>query len=48
MQADGLEEKSYNDCVPEVAESIRDRMKWVWTEDIDDAYDKAKVVLSLA
>jgi len=42
MQAAGMEGLSYDECLPLVAERLRNRMKWVWTEDIDEAYELAK------
>lgn len=46
MQAEGLKNLDYDACLPKVRDSLKDRMKWVWTEEIDDAYEteKAKMV----
>src|ERR1700749_4871138 len=33
MQTDEMVGKSYEECLPIVRDSLKDRMKWVWTED---------------
>ena len=45
MQTDEMIGKSYDECLPIVRDSLKDRMKWVWTEDIDLGYEniRAKV-----
>jgi salicylate hydroxylase len=47
MQTDEMAGKSYNDCLPIVREQLKDRMKWVWFEDLDDVYEKARGSLLL-
>jgi salicylate hydroxylase len=47
MQTDEMAGKSYNDCLPIVREQLKDRMKWVWFEDLDDVYGKARGSLLL-
>ncbi|KAI9734363.1 MAG: hypothetical protein M1834_002469 [Cirrosporium novae-zelandiae] len=42
MRTDDMKDRSYDECIPEVAERIRHRMKWLWFEDIDTAYEKAR------
>jgi salicylate hydroxylase len=32
---------SYEDSLPVVRDLLKDRMKWIWTEDIDQVYEKA-------
>ncbi|EXA31893.1 hypothetical protein NW761_013775 [Fusarium oxysporum] len=32
---------SYEDTLPVVRDLLKDRMKWIWTEDIDQVYEKA-------
>ena len=46
IQADGLKGVDYDACLPKVRDRLKDRMKWVWTEEIDDVYEseKAKMV----
>lgn len=46
MQAEGLRGVDYDACLPKVRDRLKDRMKWVWSEEIDDAYEceKAKMV----
>ena len=39
LQAPGMREKTFDECIPELQNRLRDRMNWVWTEDIDVAYD---------
>ena len=41
QQGDLFEGKSYDDNLPEVAQQLKDRMKWIWSEDIDVAIDAA-------
>jgi len=40
-QADIMEHLSFDECVPEIHKRVVDRMKWVWTDDIDAEYDEA-------
>ena len=42
MQTEDMVDKSFEDCVPMMAERTKERMKWVWEEDLDDAYDKRR------
>ena len=42
MQTPDMKGLSYDDCLPLVAEKLKNRMKWIWTEDIDEAYEKAR------
>ena len=42
MQTDAMRGLPYEECLPLVAERLRNRMKWIWSEDIDEAYLKAK------
>ena len=46
MQAVGLRGVAYDDCLPIVRDRLKDRIKWVWSEEIDDAYEgeKAKMM----
>jgi salicylate hydroxylase len=39
MQTPEMSQKSYDECLPLVRESLKDRMQWVWTENIDTAYE---------
>lgn len=41
MQAEDMLDKSYEDCLPLMAERTAKRMKFVWEEDLDEAYDNA-------
>ncbi|CRG86012.1 hypothetical protein PISL3812_03015 [Talaromyces islandicus] len=45
MQADEMVGKSYDDCLPIVREQLKDRMKWIWLEDLDDVYGRARSLL---
>ncbi|KAF2097138.1 FAD/NAD(P)-binding domain-containing protein [Rhizodiscina lignyota] len=45
MQRPDMVGKSYDDCLPLVRDALKDRMKWVWTADIDDAYEKARAAV---
>jgi salicylate hydroxylase len=40
MQRDDMKGKSYDECVPLIRDSLKDRMKWIWNEDIDAVYEK--------
>lgn len=31
----------FDECVAEIHKRVIDRMKWVWTDDIDSEYDLA-------
>lgn len=42
MQAEGLRGEEYEACLPKVRERLRDRMKWVWTEEIDEVYESER------
>lgn len=38
-----MKELSFDECVPEIHKRIINRMRWLWTDDIDAEYDLAKV-----
>ena len=42
METEELNGLSYDECIPLVRENLKDRMNWIWTEDIDVAYEKAR------
>lgn len=42
MQVEDMVNKSYDECLPLMAERTKTRMQWVWEEDLDAAYDKVK------
>ena len=46
MQMPEMAGKSYDECLPLVRDSLKERMNWVWTEDIDLAYEAAREKLS--
>ena len=37
-----LRDLPFEECLPVVADRVRTRMKWVWSEDIGNVYEKAK------
>jgi len=39
MQTPEMAGKSYEECLPIVRDSLKDRMQWVWTGDIDAEYE---------
>jgi salicylate hydroxylase len=41
LQGEGLAGKTFDECMPELRNKLKDRMNWVWTEDIDAMYEKA-------
>jgi salicylate hydroxylase len=43
MTTDELDPLAFEECLPVVADKLRTRMKWVWSEDIESVYQKAKV-----
>lgn len=42
MQTEDMIDKSFEECIPMIAERTRERMKWVWEEDLDAAYEKMR------
>jgi salicylate hydroxylase len=38
-QADIMKDMSFDECVPEIHKRVINRMKWVWSDDIDAEYD---------
>jgi salicylate hydroxylase len=40
LQGEGLGGKTFDECMPELRNGLKDRMDWVWTEDIDAMYEK--------
>lgn len=40
-QADIMKDLPFDQCVPEIHKRVINRMKWVWTDDIDAEYDQA-------
>lgn len=39
MQTDDMLDKTFEECVPLLAERTRERMKWVWEEPLDESYE---------
>ncbi|KAK5135208.1 hypothetical protein LTR08_005457 [Meristemomyces frigidus] len=42
MQSAEMLEKTFEECIPFIAEQTRERMKFVWEEDLDAAYEKIR------
>jgi salicylate hydroxylase len=42
LQTDDMKDKTFEECLPMIAERTRERMKWVWEEDLDAAYEKIR------
>ncbi|OCT53996.1 Salicylate hydroxylase [Cladophialophora carrionii] len=40
-QADVMKDLPFDECVPEIHKRVINRMKWIWTDDIDAEYDQA-------
>ena len=40
-QADIMKDLPFDQCVPEIHKRVINRMKWIWTDDIDAEYDQA-------
>ncbi|RMZ05672.1 hypothetical protein D0862_04895 [Hortaea werneckii] len=43
MQAEDMLDRSYEECIPIMAERTKERMKWVWEEDLDAAFERVKL-----
>lgn len=48
MQTEEMMGKPYEQCLPFVRDSLKDRMRWVWTENIDEAYESARELFAIA
>ncbi|KAL1863466.1 hypothetical protein Plec18170_000301 [Paecilomyces lecythidis] len=46
MQAPELKGLSYEECLPIVKRLVENRMSWIWGEDLDQIYEKARENLS--
>ena len=42
LQTEDMKDISFEECLPLIAERTRERMKWVWEEDLDAAYEKLR------
>jgi salicylate hydroxylase len=42
LEVEELNGLSYDESLPIVKELLKDRMTWIWTEDIDVAYENAR------
>ena len=42
MQSEEMLDKTFEECIPIIAEQTRERMKFVWEEDLDAAYEKIR------
>ena len=42
LQTEDMKDKTFEECLPMIAERTRERMKWVWEEDLDAAYEKMR------
>jgi salicylate hydroxylase len=40
-QADIMKDLPFDQCVPEIHKRVINRMKWIWTDDIDAEYGQA-------
>jgi hypothetical protein len=40
-QADVMKDLPFEQCVPEIHKRVIDRMRWVWTDNIDGEYEQA-------
>lgn len=47
MQREDMKGKSYDECIPLIRDSLTDRMKWIWNEDIDSAYENGSKAADL-
>lgn len=42
MKSPSLIDKAFDECVPIVADTLRDRMKFIWEAELDKAYEDAR------
>jgi salicylate hydroxylase len=42
MIAPELQGLPYDECVPLIRSNLQERMKWIWSEDIDAAYERVR------
>lgn len=42
MQTPEMKGKAYEDCLPLVRDSLKDRMQWIWAGDIEAEYEGKK------
>ena len=42
LQTEDMKDLTFEECLPLIAERTRERMKWVWEEDLDAAYEKMR------
>lgn len=45
MQSQDMSGLTFDQCMPLVKTRIESRMKWIWTDDIDTAYEAAMSIL---
>ena len=43
MQTDSMKDSEYDDCIPQLINALKEMLKWVWTEDIDKAYENQRL-----
>jgi salicylate hydroxylase len=48
MQNEDMSSLSYEECLPILAETNRQRMKWIWEEDADVSYEKMRKIHEVA
>lgn len=42
MQTPEMKGKAYEDCLPLVRDSLKDRMQWIWAGDVETEYEAKK------
>lgn len=42
MKSNGVAGLSYDAALPVVKSLLEDRMKWIWNEDVDEVYARAR------
>jgi salicylate hydroxylase len=45
MQSRDMSDLTFDQCMPLVKARIESRMKWIWTDDIDSAYEAAMSIM---
>ncbi|KAK0672519.1 hypothetical protein QBC41DRAFT_362395 [Cercophora samala] len=42
MQAESMKGKSYDECVPMLRDTVQERMKWIWEEELEGVFEKER------
>ncbi|KAK4200379.1 putative salicylate hydroxylase [Triangularia verruculosa] len=42
MQAENMKGKSYDECVPVLRDTVQERMKWIWEEELEGVFEEER------